>query len=249
MVFPCRMRSTHERGRLPSSPRSSSSGALARRWRRRSSRRTRRLRTARSQVLGLFQRGSWPRRACPHPYPGPRTRPKQDPFPPTSFWSTSSTVLRAPRTPSQHGDTSPSAYSHRLRPTWAAGEGLSCSIPGLRYVPPPVPRGRPAALRSHPSRSLLPSPRHDRLGRPAFRCLSHEAAEIHSRWARSFASSAGPYGPVKAFDAPLRRPDLSGRPEPATRRTRRAYRGGTPTRWSGVASRPPPGSTFRTRHE
>ena len=56
------------------------------------------------------------------------------------------------------------------------------------------------------------------------------------------------FTPLTAFDTPLRRPDLSGRPEPATRRTRRAYRDGTHTRWSGTASGPRSGSALRTRH-
>jgi hypothetical protein len=199
MVFPCRMRSTRERERRPSTTRSSVSWALASRRRRRSSRQTRRLRTALFQVLGLLQRGSWPRGACPYPYPGPRARPKQGPFPPASFWSTPSTVLRAPRTPSQHGDTSPSAYSHRLRPTWAAGEGLSCSIPGLRCVPPPVPRGCPAGLRSQPS--AVYCLRRDMIGSatPPFGFLSHGAAEIHSCWARSFAPAPRGLRPAYGF--------------------------------------------------
>jgi hypothetical protein len=57
------------------------------------------------------------------------------------------------------------------------------------------------------------------------------------------------YAPLTAFDAPLRRRHFWRRPEPATRRTRRAYRGGTLTRWSGAASGPHPGSPFRTRHD
>src|SRR5438034_2473855 len=46
-----------------------------------------------------------------------------------------SSLLWAPRTPSRHGGISPSAYARRLRPTWAAGEGLSSSASGCPHVP------------------------------------------------------------------------------------------------------------------
>src|SRR5215212_126708 len=37
--------------------------------------------------------------------------------------SPASAVLRTPRTPARHDPPSPSAYTGRLRPTWAAGTG------------------------------------------------------------------------------------------------------------------------------
>src|SRR5262245_65142935 len=57
----------------------------------------------------------------------------------------------------------------------------------------------------------------------------------------------GPYGPTRAFDAPLRRRAFSPRPEPATRRTG-AYRGGTFTRKSDVAWTRFRAGSFRTHH-
>jgi hypothetical protein len=91
--------------------------------------------------------------------------------------------------------------------------GVSCAPPGL------------------PKRSLLPSPRHDRLGHSTFRFLISRGCKVHAlalgpqvRFPR-----AGPYDPGRAFDAPLRCRPLGLHPEPATRRSG-AYRGGTSTR-------------------
>src|SRR4030095_7039835 len=80
--------------------------------------------------------------------------PKQSPFPGVAFWSPPSAVLWTPRPPSRHGPPSPSAYRHRLHPTQAAGEGLSCSTPDCRHVPSSVPRERPALLQYAPPRPL-----------------------------------------------------------------------------------------------
>ena len=55
---------------------------------------------------------------------------KAGPLPSGGLVLPPSSVLRAPRTPSRHSPPSPSAYRGRLRPTWAAGEGLSCSVSG-----------------------------------------------------------------------------------------------------------------------
>jgi hypothetical protein len=70
-------------------------------------------------------------------------------------------------------------YTRGLRPTRAAGEGLSCSAPILRTVPPPIPRGAPASA-PEPGRCASPSPRHDRLGAP-----KHLSAEDLTRLKRS----------------------------------------------------------------
>src|SRR5205809_1495759 len=58
-----------------------------------------------------------------------------------------SSLLWAPRTPSRHGGISPSAYTHRLCPTWAVEEGLPSSASGCACVPSSIPRKRPAPLR------------------------------------------------------------------------------------------------------
>jgi hypothetical protein len=80
-------------------------------------------------------------------------------------------------------------------------------------------------------RSLLPSPRNDRLGRFPFRVPISRGCKVH---ALAFGPQlrsprASPYSLGRAFDAPLRRRHLWRRPEPATRRSG-AYRGGTSTR-------------------
>ena len=151
-----------------------------------------------------------------------------------------SSLLRAPRTPSRHDAISPSAYTRRLRPTWAAEEGLPSSASGCPYVPSSLPRERPAPLR--PPRAVC-CLRRDMIGSatPPFGFLSHEAAKFTlSHWARRFAPLArGHTASRRAFDAPLRRADLSSRPEPATRRSG-AYRGGTCTRKSDAAPRTGP---------
>ena len=97
--------------------------------------------------------------------------------------------------------------------------------------------------------SLLPSPRHDRLGHSSLSVIYVTGLQ-GSRFRigpEALLPSTGPYGPVRAFDAPLRRRDLSPHPEPATRRTG-AYRGGAHTRKSDTAGIWPQASSFRTRH-
>src|SRR5712691_101958 len=54
-----------------------------------------------------------------------------------------SSLLWAPRTPSRHGGISPSAYTHRLCPTWAVEEGLPSSASGCPCVLSSIPRKRP----------------------------------------------------------------------------------------------------------
>ena len=100
----------------------------------------------------------------PSRLPPAPTRPKQGPFPP-------------PGCPRLHGYYGPLGlpsgsarfrlppYARGLCPTWAAGEGLSCSAPILRSVPPPLPRGAPAPVPEQ-GRCASPSPWHDRLGAP-----------------------------------------------------------------------------------
>ena len=98
-----------------------------------------------------------------------------------------SSLLWAPRTPSRHGRISHSAYTRRLRPTWAVEEGLPSSASGCPYVPSSVPRERPAPLRPAGAVSCL---RPDMTGSaaPPFGFLSHEAAKFTlSHWARRFA--------------------------------------------------------------
>jgi hypothetical protein len=101
------------------------------------------------------------------------------------------------------------------------------------------------------TRSLLPSPRHDGLGRFPFRVPISRGCKVHAFALGPQVRSPHPkpYGFGRAFDAPLGRSDLSSRPEPATRRSG-AYRGGTCTRKSGAAPRPdgPGPAEFRTRH-
>ena len=100
-------------------------------------------------------------------------------------------------------------------------------------------------------RSLLPSPRNDRLGHFTFRVPISRGCKVHALalGPQVCFPRARPYGLGRAFDAPLRRSDLSLRPEPATRRSG-AYRGGTCTRKSDAAPRPdgPGPASFRTRH-
>jgi hypothetical protein len=92
-------------------------------------------------------------------------------------------------------------------------------------------------------RSLLPSPRHDGLGHSPFRVLISRGCKVHASALGPQVRSprAGPYGPRRAFDTPLRCRPLGRHPEPATRRSG-AYRGGTSTRKSGTASPLPIGS-------
>src|SRR5260370_7101931 len=54
-----------------------------------------------------------------------------------------SSLLWAPRTPSRHRGISPSAYTPRLCPTWAAEEGRPTSAPPYTCVPPSTPRTPP----------------------------------------------------------------------------------------------------------
>jgi hypothetical protein len=101
------------------------------------------------------------------------------------------------------------------------------------------------------TRSLLPSPWHDRLGRSPFRVPISRGCKVHAfalgpqvRFPR-----VEPLGSNRAFDAPLRWRPLERHPEPATRRPG-AYRGGTSTRKSDPAPGPScPGPVpFRTHH-
>ena len=117
-----------------------------------------------------------------------------------------SAVLRTPRTPARHDSPSPSAYRNRLRPTWAAETGLSCSVSGCVDVPSSIPRGCPASLPVSRC-SLLPSPWHERLGLPIpFRVLISRGCKVHlSIGPANLLPSRGPCGHLRAFDAPLGR--------------------------------------------
>ena len=101
-----------------------------------------------------------------------------------------SSLLWAPRTPSRHGGISPSAYTRRLRPTWAVEEGLPSSASGCPCVPSSLPRERPAPLRLSGAVCCL---RPEMMGSatPPFGFLSHEAAKFTlPHWARRFAPLA-----------------------------------------------------------
>jgi len=110
-----------------------------------------------------------------------------------------SSLLWAPRTPSRHGRISRSAYTRRLRPTWAVEEGLPSSASGCPCVLASIPRKRPDPLRYSGPVSCL---RRGVIGSAAspFGFLSHEAAKFTlSHSARRFAplardrtASAGP---------------------------------------------------------
>ncbi len=118
-----------------------------------------------------FLRDDRPLRACPRPYPLTQARPKQGPFPWTAFGSPSSPVLRAPRNPFRHHAISPSAHKRGQCPLWAAGEGLSSPCRAVDACPPPDP-GRVLHPSGFDGRSLLPSPRHDRLGLAALSAIN-----------------------------------------------------------------------------
>ena len=101
-----------------------------------------------------------------------------------------SSLLWAPRTPSRHDRISPSAYTHRLRPTWAAEEGLPSSVSGFPCVLASIPRKRPAPLRHQRAVCCL---RPDMTGSATspFGFLSHGAAKFTlSHSARRFAPLA-----------------------------------------------------------
>ena len=168
-------------------------------------------------------------RPCPCAYLLTPARPKQGPFPRPAFRPASS-VLRTPRTPAQHDSLSPSAYRNRLRPTWAARTGFSCSVSGCVDVPSSIPRGCPASLPVSGC-SLLPSSWHERLGLPIpFRVLMSRGCKVHlSIGPDHLLPSRKPLGFLRAFDIPLGRAALTPRPGSATRRSG-AYRDGTLTR-------------------
>jgi hypothetical protein len=91
-----------------------------------------------------------------------------------------------------------------------------------------------------------------------FRAFMSRGCKVHAFafGPRLCSLRAKPYSSGQAFDAPLRRLDLSSRPGPATRRCG-AYRGGTSTRKFDTAQRPSPSPlaaapgpfAFGTHHE
>lgn len=124
------------------------------------------------------------------------------------------------------------------------GSVLSPSGPGVRRF-----AARGYSDGSRPWRdSLLPSPRHDRLGHLSL-------SGFHVTRLQEFIFVFGPHlcspdipKDARAFDAPLKLRNLFRLPEPATWRTG-AYHGGTRTRWFGTACwTPVQESSFRTRH-
>ena len=105
--------------------------------------------------------------------------------------------------------------------------------------PPQYPGGVLHPSGSHEC-SLLPSPRHDRLGHPSLSgaYVSGLQGSLHAGPA-SLLPSQESCDPIRALDSPLRPTDLSVSPDSATRRSG-AYRGGTSTREHDT--------TFRTHH-
>jgi hypothetical protein len=99
-------------------------------------------------------------------------------------------------------------------------------------LPPSVGNRYPGPLCG---RSLLPSPRHDRLGRFSLSVVPLTGLQ-GSRFRigpEKSLPSGRPNGPLRALDAPLRREDFASRRGPATR-------GGGPLTATGL---PPAGST------
>ena len=94
-------------------------------------------------------------------------------------------------------------------------------VPHQAFLTCPLPYPGSVLRPSVLGRSLLPSPRHDRLGHSTL-SGSYLTRLQSSRFRIGPASSLPhpePYGPARAFDAPLRTEDLASTPEPATRRS------------------------------
>jgi hypothetical protein len=185
---------------------------------------------------------------CPRPYPLTQARPKQGSLAPAAF-----AAIIATTSPSDSLSTR-CDFALGLYASPSPDVGCRGGSPQFRirlslravFITPEASCAPPAGRRS-----LLPSPRHDWLGRLPFRVPISRGCKVHAFafGPQVCSPRARPYGLRRAFDAPLRRSDLSLRPEPATRRSG-AYRGGTCARKSDAAPRPSsPGSAlFRTHH-
>src|SRR5712691_4173866 len=113
------------------------------------------------------RRGGWNRssRSCPRACLLCRHCPRRDPSLHPRCSSRASSLLRSPRTPAAPHSLSPLAYTSRAAVTTAAQTGLSCSVPLRAHVLRPLPRrDRPRLRLRTGAPSVLPSPRHDRLG-------------------------------------------------------------------------------------
>ena len=149
---------------------------------------------------------------------------------------------------------------HRLIGTVIALEGQPVRVSpvpcrAVSTCPPPYPGS--VLRRSITSRrSLLPSPRHDRLGRFSLSVVYVTGLQgfTLAHWACGLALPRGAIRPRRwTLDAPLGLGDLSPHLGPATRRDG-AYRDGTFTREFDTAHSlpsekgPRSGASFRTRH-
>ncbi len=156
-----------------------------------------------------------------------------------------SSLLWASRTPSRHDRISPSVYTCRLRPTWAAKEGLPSSVSGCPCLRSSVAGECPVPT-PVPGHSLPPSPRNDGLGHSTFRFRIARGCRF-APLVRSHTTSAG----LSTHRSGMRVSPQN--PEPATRCSN-AYRGGTSTRKSHTAlapadPRPVPSWTYHGRND
>ena len=185
-------------------------------------------RRARAGVVVLCPPGCWDSRPCPRTYPQTRARPKQGPLAPAAFAAFLATMGPADSLSARRD------FALGLYPPPSLDVSRRGGSPQFRFrLSLRAVSSTPEASCASPAcgRSLLPSPRNDRLGHLPFRVPISRGCKVH---ALAFGPQlrsprAWPYGHGRAFDAPLRRRRLRHRPEPATRRSG-AYRGGTSTR-------------------
>lgn len=136
----------------------------------------------------------------PSRLPPPPPRPKQGPFPPPAF----STGLLGTMDPSD---------SRPARPPFALGlwgppapnvgrrdGSLLSRVELLSACPPPCPAG--VLHRSGSGCSLLPSPRHDRLGRPPFRVPISRGCKVRFMLGLPTCSPPADLWPAKGFRRP-----------------------------------------------
>ena len=164
-------------------------------------------RRARAGVVVLSPPGSWDSRPCPRTYPQTRARPKQGPLAPAAF-----TAFIATMGPSDSLSTRQD-FALRLYPPPSPNVGRRGGSPQFRIRLSLRALFRtPGASCVHPAskRSLLPSPRHDWLGRSTFRFPISRGCKVHALAFGPQVRSphARPYGLRRAFDAPLGRRHL-----------------------------------------
>ena len=124
---------------------------------------------ARVGVVALCPPGCWPSLACPRAYPHPRARPKAGPSPSSGFRRL-------------HRYYEPLGLPLGTTPlrTRLIGAAFARREPPRRVSPvphqavPTCPLPYPGGVLCHsiPRHSLLPSPRHDRLGHPSLSVVS-----------------------------------------------------------------------------